>query len=448
MISSLWSAVSGLTSTSTGLDVVSNNISNMNTTGYKTNRANFGDVLSQYVGTYNGQIGSGVSVNSVSTFMTQGSLVNTGNTYDMAVDGDGFFVVKDTSSGATEYTRAGNFSVDKNGYLVTSSGMRVQGYVGSDINATSTGTDNGVLTNIRIQSNIATAQPTNSVTTAVNLNSQASVPSAAFTLDGNGDGVNNDPANYNYSQTTTVYDSQGGSHQVTAYFTKVADNSWQIHYAYQAGNYSGSGSAPTLTMATGVQTLTFNTSGAMVSDGTTAASKTDPAISFNFGTSVSTPQNITFDYGTSLNEGGNGLNGSTQLAEDNQMMSSSQNGYAAGSVKSVSISDDGKITATMSNGQLSTLGQLVLARFNAADQLTKVSGNLLAASKASGTPIVNIAKSDGLGRVVSGSLEASNVDLSTEFVNMITYQRAFEANSKGIQTINEMLQTLNTLKQG
>ncbi|WP_420265011.1 flagellar hook protein FlgE [Candidatus Magnetominusculus dajiuhuensis] len=449
MISSLWSAVSGMSSTSTGLDVVSNNISNMNTTGYKTSRTNFGDVLSQYVGTSDGQVGSGSQVTSVSTFMTQGSLITTGNTYDMAIDGTGYFVVKDSSSGVTDYTRAGTFSVDKSGYLVTSSGMRVQGYMGTDVNATTSSTDNGVMTDIKISSNIATAKETSSVTTGVNLNSQASVISAAFTLDGNGDGVNNDPTNYNYAQTTTVYDSQGGSHQVTAYFTKTADNTWQVHYAYPATVNTSTSSSPSLTLATGnAQTLSFDTSGRLVSDGSTASPNVDPTTYFSFGTSVDNPQGIVFDYGTSTDEGGNGLNGSTQLAEGNQMLNSAQNGYAAGSVKSVNISDDGTITATLSNGQLSTLGQIVLARFNDPNDLTQLSGNLYAASKKSGTAIINIAKSDGLGRVVSGSLEASNVDLSTEFVNMISYQRAFEANSKGIQTINEMLQTLNSLKQG
>ncbi|KWT85131.1 flagellar basal-body rod protein FlgF [Candidatus Magnetominusculus xianensis] len=448
MISSLWSAVSGMTSTGTALDVVSNNISNMNTSGYKANRANFGDVLSQYVGTYNGQIGQGTQVISVSTFFTQGSLINTGNVYDMAVDGDGFFVVKDTSTGATMYTRAGAFNVDKNGYLITSSGMRVQGYMGTDVNATSSNTNNGILTNIKIQSNISMAQRTTLVTTGVNLNSHASVVSAAFTLDGNGDGINNDPANYSYSRTTTVYDSQGGSHEVTGYFTKLGDNSWEVHYAYQAGNNpSTTASSPILTMATGTtQTLTFNTSGALVSDGTSSTSNTNPTLYFDFGTSVASPQGIVFDYGKSINEGGIGFSGTTQLAEANQMISSSQNGYAAGSVKSVTISDDGVITATLSNGQIATLGQMALARFNSEEKLTKISGNMYMASKDSGTPIVNIANSDGLGRVVSGSLEASNVDLSTEFVNMISYQRSFEANSKGIQTVNEMLQTLNSLK--
>ncbi|MBF0457857.1 MAG: flagellar basal-body rod protein FlgF [Nitrospirae bacterium] len=449
MISALWSSVSGLNSTSTGLDVVSNNIANMNTTGYKTSRANFGDVLSQYVGTSDGQVGSGTIVSSISTFFTQGSLVTTGNTYDMAIDGEGFFVVKDPSTKVQEYSRSGNFTLDKSGYLVTSSGMRVQGYMASDVNATTSGTDNGVLTDIKVQSTIATSQATANVTTGVNLNSQASVISAAFTLDGNGDGVNNDPSNYNYSNTTTVYDSQGGSHEVTAYFTKVAANSWAVHYAYPAGNTTSStGSSPTLTMASGTQTLTFNTSGKLLNDGATASSTTDPTIYFDFGSSVGNPEGIVFDYGKSINEGGTGVSGSTQLAESNQMLNSTQDGYAAGSVKAVTIGDDGTISATLSNGQIATLGQIVLARFNDNNGLTKLSGNLYAASKSSGNPIINIAKSDGLGRVVSGSLESSNVDLSSEFVNMITYQRAFEANSKGIQTINEMLQTLNTLKQG
>ncbi|MBF0554242.1 MAG: flagellar hook protein FlgE [Nitrospirae bacterium] len=450
MISSLWSAVSGMNNTSTGLDVISNNISNMNTTGYKSNRANFGDVLSQYVGNSGGQVGSGTQIMNISTLLTQGSLISTGNTYDMAIDGSGYFVTKDPSSGVTEYTRAGNFNVDQNGYLVTSSGMRVQGYMGTDVNATNSNTDNGILTSIRIQGNVSTAKPTSTVTTGVNLNSQASVISAAFTLDRNGDGVNNDPGNYNYSNTTTVYDSQGGSHQVTAYFTKVADNSWQVHYAYPAHtSTSDTSSSPTLTMATGTaQTLSFDSNGKLVSDGASATSSVDPTTLFNFDSSVTVPQGIVFDYGTSTNEGGTGLNGSTQVAENNQMLNSSQDGYAAGSVKSVAIADDGMITATLSNGQISTLGQIVLARFNDPTDLTKISGNFYEASKSSGTAIINVAKSDGLGRVVSGSLESSNVDLSTEFVNMITYQRAFEANSKGIQTINEMLQTLNTLKQG
>ncbi|MCG6550860.1 MAG: flagellar basal-body rod protein FlgF [Candidatus Magnetominusculus sp. LBB02] len=448
MISSLWSAVSGMNSTSSALDVVSDNIANMNTTGFKGSRTSFGDVLSQYIGSA-GQVGSGASLSKIATSMTQGSLVTTGNTYDMAIDGTGFFVVKNTSTGATDYTRAGNFSVDKNGYLVTASGLRVQGYMGTDVNATASNTNNGVLTDIKIQTTVSAAKATNNVVTGVNLNSQASVISAAFTLDGNGDGVNNDPMNYNYSQTTTVYDSQGASHQVTAYFTKVGDNSWQVHYAYPASSSQASSSSPSLIMASGdVQTLTFNTSGALVSDGSSSSKTTSPTQYFDFSGSAAQSQGISFDFGQSISQGGTGLSGTVQLAEGNQALSSSQNGYSAGSVKTVTIADDGTITATMSNGQISTLGQIVLARFNNPGALTKVSDNIWMASKDSGTALINVAKSDGLGRVVSGSLESSNVDLSAEFVNMITYQRAYEASSKGVQTVNEMLQTLNALKQG
>ncbi|MBF0319785.1 MAG: flagellar hook protein FlgE [Nitrospirae bacterium] len=455
MITSLWTAISGMNTNSSSLGVVGDNIANMNTTAFKGSRANFGDVLSQQLstGTSSGQIGRGSLLSSVSQLFTQGSFISTGNALDMAIDGNGFFVVKDpsTSNGygtSTYYTRAGNFSLDKNGYLVTPTGLRVQGYMATDVSAVGTNTFSGGVTDVRIQANLNTAKQTSKVNTALNLNSRASAITAAFTLDANGDGINNDPANYNYSNTTTVYDSQGGAHEVTAYYTKASDNSWQVHYAYKTGSSTSvTASSPVLTMATGtVQTLTFDSTGALVSDGS-ASSSAVPVTYFSFGDGVSNPQGVTFDYGISKQEGGTGLTGTLQLADSNQILTLSQDGYAPGALKSVNVDESGIITAVFSNGQSRVLGEVVLARFAAADQLTKKGNNLFIVSNNSGEAIIGAPKTSGLGRIIAGSLESSNVDLGTEFVTMITNQRAFQANSKSVQTTDEILQDVLTLKR-
>ncbi len=432
MLTSLYTAISGLSANGVSLSVIGDNIANLNTAGFKGSRVSFGDVLSQTLagGTGSSQVGRGVFVSGVSPLFTQGSFETTANSLDLAIDGDGFFIV--TEDNARYYTRAGQFSMDKEGNIVNQGGLILQGYI-----ADAAGNLTGDVGNLQIATRQSPAQATSGATFALNLDSQSDIQTTAFTLDGNGDGTNNDPANFNFSTTITVYDSQGGAHDVTLYFEKTADNAWTIHYVNKDPADS------TLLVEAGTQPLTFDGNGALVDD------SSGTAISFDFGSSVTTPQDVTFDYGTGTGEtpAGDGLDGTTQFASDFAVMNLTQDGYAAGSLKNITISEDGVITGIFTNGQTRAIGQVALARFLSTTGLTKLGRNLYGESYDSGQPVVGIASTSGLGRVLSNTLELSNVDLAEEFVKMISAQRGFQANSKVITTTDELMQEIVNLKR-
>lgn len=432
MITSLYTAISGMAANGTSLSVIGDNIANMNTVGFKSSRVAFGDVLSQTLSGVGGssQVGRGVMVSGVSPLFTQGAFETSANGLDLAIDGDGFFIVAD--AGARFYSRAGQFSLDKNGYIVNPEGLVLQGYL-----ADPAGNITGASGDLQIASTQSPALITSTANIALNLDATAAIPAAAFTIDGNGDGVNNDPANYNFSTTTTLFDSQGGAHQVTLYFTKTAANAWDVNYVHQDPANAA------LLVNAGTQSLTFDVNGALVNDNTGAG------INFTFGPSVVAPQTVAFNFGTGTGEApaGTGLDGTTQFAANFAVLNLNQNGYAAGSLKSVNISEGGVITGVFTNGQSRAIGQVALARFISPTGLTKLGRNLFSESFDSGQPIVGAAGTSSLGRVLSRSLELSNVDLAEEFVRMITSQRGFQANSRVITTSDELMQELVNLKR-
>ena len=429
MLTALFTAVSGMSANGTGLSVTGDNIANMNTVGFKSSKTIFSDLLSQSLSGASGssQVGRGVAISGIMPQFTQGSFETSSSGLDLAIDGDGFFTVSD--NGARFYTRAGQFSVNKNGFVVNPDNLVLQGYL-----ADPTGTITGTVGDLQVGGSQSPANRTTTATISVNLDSTA-VPGAAFTLDSNGDGTANDPANYNFSNSTTVYDSQGGSHQVTQYYVKTGANAWTVHYVHPDPANAN------LLVDAGTQALTFDVNGALVND------NSGTAINFNFGGAVATPQAIAFNYGTGTAEvpPGTGLDGTTQFASPSSISSQRQDGYAAGSLKSVNIGTDGIVTGVFTNGQTRALGQLALSRFVATTQLSKVGKNLYAETNGSGQPVVGHANTSGLGEVAPNSLELSNVDLAEEFVRMITYQRGFQANSRMITTTDQLLQGLVNL---
>ena len=431
----------------TALSVIGDNIANLNTVGFKGSDICFGDVLSQSITNAgsNSQIGRGVEVTKVSPSFTQGSFETSSSGLDLGIDGDGMFIVNE--GGVNFYSRAGQFSLDKNGNIVNPDGLILQGYV-----ADAAGNITGNVGNLQIATRQSPANPSTQISMAVNLDASATAPVAAFTLDANGDGIRNDPANYNSSSSTTVYDSQGGAHQVTTYFVKTGVNAWTAHYAVgdpsnpgqlmQAGQTSGGvGIAPAGAAVT--QAMTFNTYGSLINDNSATV------LAFNFGGGIVMPQNITFNYGTGTGEvpAGSGLDMTTQFASDFSVMNVSQDGYSAGSLKSISVSNDGIITGMFTNGQTRPIGQVALARFVSPTALSKMGRNLYGESFDSGQPVVGTANTSGLGKILANSLELSNVDLASEFVKMIAAQRGFEANSKVITTTDQLMQLLVNLKQ-
>jgi flagellar hook protein FlgE len=429
MLTSLYTGVSGISASGTSLSVVADNISNMNTVGFKGSTIAFGDVMSQtLIGS--SQVGRGVLVSKIMPQFTQGSLETTSNNLDLAIEGEGFFIVNEGAS--RFYTRAGQFSLDKNGNIVNPDGLVLQGYL-----ADQSGNITGTIGDLRIGTEMSAGTMTASANVSVNLDATTVPPTDPFTLDSNGDGINDDPANFNYSTSLTVYDSQGGAHTVTLFFVKTGDNAWEVHYGQDDPANPGQ------FIDAGTQTLTFDETGALVDDGS------GTAISFNFGTSVTNPQDIYFDFGTGTGESppGDGLDGTTQFASSFSVKDLKQDGNSPGTLSNVTISEDGIITGVFTNGQMKKIGQVALARFVAPTGLTKLGRNLFGETFDSGQPIVGSAGTSGFGRVFSNTLENSNVDLATEFVKMITAQRAFEANSKVITTTDDLLQVLVNMKR-
>jgi flagellar hook protein FlgE len=435
MMTSLYAGISGLNANSTSMAVIGDNIANLNTTGFKGSRVDFGDVLSQTLSGGSGQVGRGVMIQDIATQFTQGAFETTGNALDLAIDGDGFFQVKDGEMKV--YTRAGQFSVNKDGKVVNPDGYILQAFV-ADPSGNMTGTTGDlVLSNAPSQ-----AKATTKAKPAINLNADEKVITDAFTLDSNADGTNSDPANYNSSTTINVYDSLGGEHVVTLYFTKTAENTWQVNFV----NQNPDKSSPNTMVLAGTKTLTFDTKGALIDD----ESSGNP-IDFDFGTAVVSPQSITFDFGTGTggteNPIGTGLDGTTQFSSGFSVSSFSQDGYGAGVFKSISFNETGMISAVFTNGQSKTIGQMAMARFLDPGGLTKLGQNTFAETYDSGQPVIAAPKTSGLGRLLSNTLELSNVDLSQEFVKLISAQRAFQANSRIITTTDEMMQELVNLKR-
>lgn len=414
---SLYAAISGLSSFTRAMTVIGNNISNVNTVGFKASRISFGELLNQnfagVVGRY--QIGRGVRVSTVQRIFDQGSFMSTNSVTDLAIDGNGFFVVSDGIS--NYYTRAGQFVLSKEGKLMNNLGYVVQGY---ELNAEEDIIQN-ILTDIDLSNVITDPKATSEVEVFVNLNSEEEAVAAPFDPD--------DPSTFHFTTTATVYDSQGNEHYITFFFTKVGDNTWDWNTTVD-GSY-----APTNPNGT----LTFTTEGRLDTE-------TPATFTLNFGGGVGA-QDITFDFGDSITTDGGDGTGTTQFAGLSETDDVNQDGYAAGKLMNIQISPDGKIRGLFTNGQYKNLYQIALARFRSPWGLLSIGGNLFEESEQSGEPLIGVSGTSGLGRVFSNSLEFSNVDLAREFVEMIRTQQAFQANSRVITTTDQLLQEVINLKR-
>lgn len=423
MLSSLFAGISGLNAHQAAMSVIGNNIANVNTAGFKASRASFSNILSQNL-SGGGQIGRGVKLQSVTPMFTQGSFQSTSSVTDLAIDGNGLFIVENASG--KYYTRAGQFSFDSDGNLVSVDGSKVQGY---EIDAS--GNKTGGLADISVAATSSSPKATSSVTMAVNIDSREDIP-AAF--------VASDPeATSNFSSSVTVYDSLGTGHLSTVYFRKASENNWEWHALVDSGEITGGTSGTMEETANG--TISFDTNGALDTETITSSG-------FDFTGGATQNQSISFDFGTSITtDSGSGLDGTTQFASASSTNYQDQDGYSSGSLQSISINSEGVITGLFSNGAAKDLYQVALSSFKSPNSLTSIGGNMFAESKDSGLPIIGVAGTAGFGKVTSSSLELSNVDLSQEFVNLITVQRGFQANSKIISVGDELLQDLVNLKR-
>ncbi|MEP6601199.1 MAG: flagellar hook protein FlgE [Nitrospirota bacterium] len=564
ILSALFAAVSGLNANGTNLSIIGNNIANTGTVGFKSSRANFADIVNSSLGGASGATSSGIGVflSGIQSNFTQGSLQTTNNALDLAVDGNGFFQVKDTSGGAF-YTRAGQFNVNKDGDVVNPDGLALQGF-----QADALGNITGSIAGINLSTTTSPPNATTSIEVSANLNSQSlrigvggklvsggatTPPTTAagnnsFDINLNGDGVKtvtvanaltgaplasaiqtavralaatdpfkaaaytgftaaydagtqvytftsgmtgvanttgstgtvvvtingadtlatqlkltaatsavsttgtdfdiNDPAGEsNFSTALTVYDSLGIGHIFNTYFTKVGTNTWNYNQLMDAADVTvnaGFASSTDALVASG--TITFTTNGAL--------DRESAILYHNAGGNgidfigATAGQAIATDFGTSVTgEGGTGLDMTTQFGSLSALVNQSQDGYASGSLQGLSVSTDGTVTGRFSNGQLRTLAQVALARFNNSQGLSKVGKNLVAEAGASGSPIIGRPDSSGLGRTLSNSLELSNVDLGEEFINLIGAERGFQANARVVSTADNILGELVNLKR-
>jgi len=410
--------LSGLNAASKNLDVIGHNVANSSTTGFKSSRADFAEMVASAIGSSSGSTaGIGVNVAAVSQQFTQGAINSTGNSLDLAINGDGFFHVKLTD-GTQAYTRSGNFQLDKAGNMITTDGASVMGYPIDPATGLTSGTTLEAL-------KFPTGQPipakeTTEITAALNLSARAE--NAA----GDPAAVPPVPATprATYGTSIEVYDSQGIATPVALYFEKSAGNTWNVFNSLD-------------TAATSIGQLVFDGSGNLVS-GSPIAMTVAAADLPNPNNGGANPVQ---DLSISLN-----LGGVTQSSSEFSVSKLTHNGYAAGELNGIKISTDGTIMASYSNGVTRAESQLALAKFSNSQGLSAIGGNNWVATADSGAPLYGTAKSGSFGAMISGALESSNVDLTAELVNMMGAQRAYQANAQTIKTQDQVFSTLVNLR--
>ncbi len=395
--------LSGLSASETALNVISNNLANMDTIGFKDQSANFQDLFYQNMGTGANpvQVGEGTSIGSTTSNFTSGTVETTGVPSDVAITGNGFFVVEDPTTGAQEYTRDGQFSVNTAGDLITSGGQLVMGYPAV----------NGVVTPS------ATLSPMQVSMGAISPASATTTISQTTNLDVNS------TAGTTYSTTLQVYDSEGESHVLTFNYTMNSPGNWTYQVTLPATDTGGAGAATVL--ATG--TLQFDSSGNLTSpSGSIPVNISGLADNAN-------PMSLTWNL-----TGSNGASLMTQGASTSGTSATAQNGYPAGTLQSYTVTADGVIDGQFSNGRSVPLGQIVLANFPDDQGLQLAGGNTYQATLTSGSPVIGAPSSGGLGSLTGGALELSNVDISSEFTKLIQVQRSFEADARVITTLDSI----------
>src|SRR5579863_4057095 len=416
--------LSGLTAESTALSAIANNLSNQNTTGYKSTSVLFSDLFYQNLGTTGSgnpiQVGAGTKVGSMPSLFTQGSVSSTGVPTDVAIQGTGFFVVQG-SDGVVSYTRAGDFS-QLNNYLVTPGGQQVLGYPA----------DNGVVNAgaglAPLQLGGGTIRPptqTANVEMTVNLDASSSTTDTPYTT------------------PIQIYDSLGAIHNLTATFTKTAANTWDYSLSIPAADLTAAGATGIL--ATGA--LTVNGNGTLIGVTATTGGTVTGALSNVTGI----PINGLADGASNMTFSWNVLEGNTpiitQVAAPNSTTSLHQDGTSSGSLASFSIGPDGIITGSFSNGKVQALGQIALASFSNNNGLKLLGDTDYSPTLASGQAVVGVPGAGGLGTLSGGSLELSNVDIATEFANLIVAQRGFESDAKAVTTFDQIIHQLAYLPQ-
>ncbi|KPJ95501.1 MAG: hypothetical protein AMS18_02740 [Gemmatimonas sp. SG8_17] len=417
MMRALFAGVSGLRNHQTWMDVIGNNIANVNTVAYKASRVTFKEAFAQLVqgaaqptGTVGGtnpiQIGAGVNMGSIDQLFTQGSLQSTGQNTDLAIQGDGFFVVDNGQR--MNYTRAGNFQLDATGRLVTPAGFVVQGTLADQLGVFSTG---GGLEAIQIDLGATSpARQTTQVGLSGNLDATAQVGDI-------------------HNMAITVYDATGAPHELDVTFTNTAPGAW---------SWSATSTTAAITPA-GTGTVTFNGDGTLATF-TYPGGGADLTVTPNSGAAAA--------FQVTINAGTVGdIDGLAGYAGVSDAVIDSQDGYQAGSLVEITVDYRGIITGFFTNGISRNLAQIALANFDNPSGLIRVGDSVYTESANSGLPIIAYVGSDSAASITPGALESSNVDISQEFTNMIIAQRGFQANARVISTADEMLNELVNIRR-
>ncbi|CAM3442799.1 flagellar hook protein FlgE [Parendozoicomonas haliclonae] len=394
--------LSGMKAAKQDLEVVSNNIANSNTVGFKSSRSEFADLYASSLGGGNSKP-AGVKVANTSQQFTQGNLTYTNSALDLAISGNGFFVLND--NGQQAYTRAGYFSLDQENYLVNNQGLRLQGFSADENGNILTGTQQ----DLQVSAADMQASASSTLTGQLNLDARNQVPtSGTFSAA--------DPESYNSTMAFNIYDSQGNPHILSLYFSKTSDNNWDVNY-----QFDGEDLDPATTITGGP--LVFNNDGTLASGGDIELT----------GLPISgvDPLDLTLD-----------LSKITQLGTEFSVNQALQNGYPAGKLTGIEVDENGSLRALYSNGQTRVQGQIIMAGFANESGLNPIGDSLWRGSFASGAPIYGLAGAGTLGSLQAGALEQSNVDLSIELVRLIEAQRNYQANAKTIETSNNLTQTL------
>lgn len=399
-------AVSGLNAAATNLDVIGNNIANSATYGFKSGTASFADMFA------GSKVGLGVKVAGITQDFTDGTTTNTGRGLDVAISQNGFFRMVD-SNGSVFFSRNGQFKLDQNRNIVNMQGLQLTGYPATGTPPTvQQGANPGPIT---VPNTLMAAQATSKASMQINLNSSDKIIPTTTKFDPK------DADSYNKKGPVTVFDSLGNAHEVNAYFVKQPNNKWAV---YTIDSSDPTAAVPT----TPTSTLEFNTSGALIGGGTfditTSALNGAPAITFA----------MSFQNSMQQNTGANNI------------VATNQDGYKPGDLVSYQINNDGTVVGNYSNEQKQVLGQIVLANFANNEGLASQGDNVWAATQASGVALLGTAGTGNFGKLTNGALEASNVDLSKELVNMIVAQRNYQSNAQTIKTQDQILNTLVNLR--
>lgn len=399
--------LSGLSAASKSLDVISNNVANSGNVGFKSASTLFNDVFASALSgaAANVQVGVGTNVGAVAQEFSQGNIAATNNPLDIAINGGGFFRLSD--QGGIAYSRNGQFDVDKDGFIVNAGNRRLTGYPADESGTVQPAAP----IELRLDTSDLPPKASTAIEVGINLDSRDTVPANAFSA--------TDASSFNASTAVTVFDSLGNPHILTMFFRKSGGGEWDMHTSLD-------GDAAVLSP----DKIRFNGAGALTAGGAQALTLTIPAA---FG--ADSPQAVTLDF-----------TGSSQYGSAFGVNRQTQDGFASGRLSGMTVSSEGILQGRYTNGQSRNLGQVALTNFASPNGLVSLGNNLWGESPDSGQPLVGAPGTGSLGVLAAGSVEESNVDLTEELVNMITQQRAYQANAQTIKTQDQILQTLVNLR--